>query len=162
MARLTENKIKKLDAWLRACGCEILPLTNEYEVLRFKSPTGVGVIYHGKKGYSVNHTDTQHAINCFLKGKSWSGKVKPTKRINGSKLKKQAVDRDGCACFYCNEFLESKEMTLEHLVSINQGGKNSHSNTVIACYECNKKAGHLTLVEKIKLRDSIRKNNERI
>lgn len=51
--------------------------------------------------------------------------------------------RDKLHCQYCGERYSKKELTWDHVIPLNQGGKNSWENLVTCCYRCNqKKGGH--------------------
>ena len=141
--------------WLREHGCEIQEPSNEYELVRFRSTIGVGVIYIGQKGLSCNVPFVTDALTLFLTGSQWeAGKVTPKKRCPSPKRKKELLLRDGDRCFYCGRLLES-DITEEHLVSVSQGGYNHLDNIVLAHFKCNSLAGHMSLIEKIQLRDEL-------
>jgi hypothetical protein len=156
MNELTTKKIPKFRKWLESRGCEMLPATNEYELIRFKSILGTGVIYKAKRGFSVNSPFVDEAVDCFLGNKKWKGQGKPKNRVMLSKRQQQLLDRDGNQCFYCGKEMADNDMTLEHLLSINHGGGNRMENLVLAHKECNKEAGHKSIIEKVKLRDKLR------
>ena len=148
---IQEKHIKTFKDWLSRKGCEILPLTSEFEVIRFRSKQGTGVVYTGRKGHTVNSPFVTEAYNCFVKGEKWVG-GKPTKRINGSKLKRSLVDRDGRDCFFCGMPMENY-ITLEHLLSIIHSGPNRIENCVLAHSECNEEAENMSTFDKVKLRE---------
>lgn len=150
------KRIPKFKAWLESQGSEVMQPTNQYEVLRFRCRDGVGVIYQGKKGLSVNNDIVNEAWDCFTSRKSWKGKGKPSKRKNGSLYKRQLLDRDGNECFYCGDPMENDEMTIEHILSVNQGGPMRLENLALAHKACNQLAGHMPVIEKIKLRENMR------
>ena len=54
--------IEKFSKWLTDRGAEILPLTNEYELLRFKGRE-VGVLYKSGK---TSNSYTNHAIDVLI------------------------------------------------------------------------------------------------
>ena len=92
-----------LDEFLEHGGAEILPTTNPWEVVRFKTARGTHVVYKNSKG---NHTfSDKFADDAF---KAWRGK-KPwlapekVKRRDRSYLKIAIAKRDGDACFFCPE-----------------------------------------------------------
>lgn len=58
-------------------------------------------------------------------------------------------------CFLCWEAL-GEDVTVEHLVPVSQGGTNHIGNKVLAHAECNQKMGHLSVMEKIRMREAIR------
>jgi len=149
------EKMENFEKWLRSRGCEILPLTNEFEVLRFRSRKGTGVIYSGKRGVSGNGPLAIEAYECFITGSKWRNEGRPTKRYNGSKRKRELLDRDGDECFFCG-FPLGSDITNEHLVSIIHKGPDRLENMVLSHKLCNELAGNMALVDKIKLRDSMR------
>lgn len=60
------------------------------------------------------------------------------------------IKRDGTKCFYCGQELED-DITVEHLISLVCGGKNSLGNMVLCHYDCNKNAGNLSVAEKVNM-----------
>lgn len=157
-----KKTIKQFESWLAAQGLEQLPVTNQYEVFRFNSKKGVLVLYTGKRGYSANGHLLQHAFGHFQRNEQLPWRGKPSKRVNGSKTKRQLLTRDGNACFYCGIEMISGQtplsMTEEHLLSMLHGGNNRLENKVLAHKRCNERAGHLPIIEKIKLRDRMHKD----
>ena len=155
---LKPSQIPKFTGWLQAQGAEILPTTNEYELIRFRCKTGTGVVYCKSHGFatSVSSQMVSEAIDCYKRCKSWSGKGKPTKSTGGSKLKRQLLDRDGDECFYCGFPILGTEYNIEHLISVTGGGSDRLENKVLTHITCNDMAGHKHLPEKLKLRDQMR------
>jgi len=140
----TEN-INKFKKWLISQGCEILPLTNEYEELRFKG-RHVGVLYGSGK---TSNQYTNNAILCWRSGLKWDGgPVKVGRNSSSKKQKILLIERDGSNCFYCGKPL-GEDITIEHLMALNNGGKNSLGNMVLAHRWCNNEAGTLNIVEKV-------------
>lgn len=155
-----KTELSKFEMWLREKGCEIQPNTNEYEVLRWKGK-GTGVIYRKKHGrYTHNSSYAKKAIWAFRKNKSWDGGPVNTGRF-GSYRKKKAklLERDGTKCFYCGEEM-GDDITLEHIMPLNQGGPNSFSNFALCHEACNSKAGHLNIVEKVRMAIEERSKNK--
>lgn len=141
---MNSDKFKK---WLIQRGAEILPNSTEYELLRFKGKE-IGVVY--KSGKTSNDY-TKKAIIAFNNNKRWDGKPYKVGRKKTYKKEKIAIQkRDGSNCFYCNKPLEN-DITLEHLISLVQGGKNTLGNMVLAHQECNNDAGNLTVVQKVNI-----------
>lgn len=158
IASITPRKLNNFKNWLTGQGSELLQTSNEYEVIRFKCSLGTGVIYKGKRGYAVNTQFVYDAFDCFLTQKEWRGKGEPAKRMGkGARRKRiQVLSRDGNECFYCGKPMENNDMTLEHVLSIVQGGQDRLENIVLAHKDCNEKAGRLPVIEKVKLRDQMR------
>lgn len=40
-------------------------------------------------------------------------------------------------CYWCNEFTDEEERTLEHIVELSSGGLHSATNITMACFSCN-------------------------
>ena len=144
---ITTKNVDKFESWIKQQGGEILPVTNEYELIRFKG-SEVGVIYKSGK---TSNTYTINTISSFLRGKKWMGKpIKTGRKTTYKKEKIQLLKRDGDRCFYCNKRLLD-DITVEHLIPLSSGGKNSLSNMVLAHEKCNNKVSNKTIVEKVKL-----------
>ena len=144
---MTTKELEKFKSWLHNNGAEILPPTNQYELIRFKG-TEVGVIYTSGKysGIFANRTYTE-----FRNNKTWSGRPISTGRDKSYvRYKKQLLKRDGDRCFYCGEYLRD-DITVEHIQSLVSGGKNTLGNMVLAHEKCNQEAGNLTVSDKVKL-----------
>ena len=153
-----KRQIPPFKDWLREHGCEIQEPSNEYELVRFNSAIGVGVIYTGQRGLSCNVPFALDALTLFLTKSQWeAGKVKPKRHAVAPKRKKELLLRDGDQCFYCGMPLKS-DITAEHLVSVSQGGYNRLDNIVLAHAECNQRAGHMSLVDKIHFREEVNCN----
>jgi len=153
------KKLPSFKKWLQQNGAELLMPTNPYEVIRFRCRFGTGVIYQGKKGINVNDKFVTDAYRCFVDAKPWAGKGS---RINSrNKEIKQLISRDGYECFYCGQDFIPKALTQEHVLSLVQGGVDRIENKVLSCKPCNNLAGHLPIIEKVRLRDKMRAENER-
>jgi hypothetical protein len=72
------------------------------------------------------------------------------------RLRKVVLERDGSHCFYCHKPMPEGDMTLEHLVAVKHGGKNSSANLVLAHALCNERMGSRPVIEKIRYRESRR------
>jgi 5-methylcytosine-specific restriction endonuclease McrA len=144
---MTGLNIENFKAWLLLQGAEILPKTNEYELLRFRGRE-VGVVYTSGK---TSNRYTLNAITCFLRRTKWDGRPVNTGRQPGyRKEKAKLLDRDGSDCFYCGLPL-GDDITLEHLQSLVSGGSNTLANEVLAHEKCNQEAGVLSVAEKVKI-----------
>jgi hypothetical protein len=49
--------------------------------------------------------------------------------------------RDGCKCMYCGATMGKAQLTIDHFVPLEMGGKNDTSNYLSACRKCNKDKG---------------------
>lgn len=139
--------ISKFREALKAHGAEILAPTNPYELLRFRSSLGVGVIYTGKRGerWNAEALATREHMNAR------KGSLAPVKVV-GRRRDKATVaavlERDGDGCFFCRKPL-GDDITVEHLVPVSHGGPNHISNLFLAHGQCNNDAGHLSAPEKV-------------
>ena len=130
-----------------ARGCEILPLTNEYESVRFKGRE-VGVLYKSGK---VSNKFTKKAIYSFRNNLKWDGKpVNVGRKSTYKKEKEKLIKRDGRDCFLCGLPMED-DITLEHLIALSSGGQNTLSNMVLCHQRCNQKMGNMELNKKVKM-----------
>ena len=50
--------------------------------------------------------------------------------------------RDNYTCAYCEEKLEKRQCTLDHVIPSSHGGKTTFENTVTACGPCNANKGN--------------------
>lgn len=144
------TKPKALTAFrngLIEAGAEVLGPTNPYEVLRFRTRFGVGVIYSGKRGETWNPAATAAREHMDAR----KGSLAPVK-VHGRRKSKATVTallaRDGEQCFFCGKPLEG-DLTVEHLVAVAHGGPNHISNLFLAHAPCNAAAGHLSAPEKV-------------
>lgn len=140
----------KFMAAIVEAGGEALAATNPYEVLRFKTRLGVGVVYENKRGVRSWNAEAVAAKE-HLAAKS--GSLAPVE-VHGRRTGKGTVDRllerDGGACFFCAAPLNG-DVTVEHLVAVAHGGPNHVSNLFLAHADCNQRAGHLSAPEKVSL-----------
>lgn len=70
--KLTEARsVARFRAWLTANGAEVLATTNPYEVVRFRSGAGVGIIYRNERGRPHKVAgDGGHAWAAFVRGEA--------------------------------------------------------------------------------------------
>jgi 5-methylcytosine-specific restriction endonuclease McrA len=67
-------------------------------------------------------------------------KAKTTVRFSKSNV----FLRDLYTCLYCEEVLQKKDCTLDHVQPVSKGGKTTFENTVTACATCNANKGAST------------------
>lgn len=150
------KKEKPFREWLCSQGAEILAPTNPWELLRFTSYGATSVLYRNAAGVLSWTGESGVAWKCWRTGAPWVA-VDKTNRRSGSKKTSPVIrtllDRDGDGCFYCQREMNTSDITIEHLVSRAHGGPNHISNYVLAHTACNKDAGHLSVMEKILLRE---------
>lgn len=161
----TPKAVKATTAALTARGAEILAPTNPYEVIRFRTCYGVGVVYRNAAGRLNPNGEATQALGVLNGGGSLTPGVrqkrpKPSRR---QRLLAQVIERDGPDCFFCGDPMapadamgDPAQATLEHLVSVTHGGPNHISNCFAAHERCNSLAGHMSAPEKIALRDQMR------
>lgn len=150
--RFQGQKLEPFREWLVSRGAELLPTTNEWEVLRFRCLHGTGVIYQNSRGhYKFSGPVAIDAYRAFATGKPWDGHGKKSRLSKGARRRKQQLlIRDGDECFYCGQPMGT-DITEEHLLSHNQGGSYRLENLALAHGRCNQQAGNLPIVEKVKL-----------
>lgn len=152
LEKLTK-RLPTLKEWLRSKGAEVLEPTNEWEVLRFRADYVTHVVYRNAKDALTINMRTRHIIDCFLGGKAWSAGV-GVQRIRYTTDYRALFKRDGECCFLCRLPL-GHDATVEHLVPVVHGGPNHLANKALAHAECNSKLGHLSAMEKIRMREAI-------
>lgn len=156
-------------AFLAERGCDVLAPTNKYEALRFKRAGRTNVVYRKANGrFTLVGTDIDLAVAAFTSvERKGRGGHKVTMiippavearraKLRGSAVHKALLSRDGDRCFYCGRKL-GNDQSREHLVAAANGGTDRLDNLVLAHHACNAKAGELPLIDKIKLRDKLRK-----
>ena len=143
--------VDKFKLFLVGSGAVLLEPTNPYEVIRFRTKNGVSVVYKGKRGYSFTG-EAREAFDVMGKKNAWT--IIP----NGMKLKKRTlkslIERDGVECFFCPKETTDDNRTIEHLLSVSNGGNTNLANLVIACKDCNVAVGEMPIIEKIRYRDA--------
>lgn len=61
--------------------------------------------------------------------------------ISGAVQQKVWV-RDGCRCMFCKRPMGEVQLSIDHFVPLEMGGKNDPSNYLSACRKCNKDKGN--------------------
>jgi hypothetical protein len=147
-----DKKRDAFTAWLLANGSAIYEPTNPYEVARFQTMQGIGIVYaDGADRITSWVNGAAEAMLSYLNGKPWRG-TKATRRRGKSVIDFRALSkRDGTGCMYCNKDLSIDNFTIEHVVPVTAQGPNHLSNKALACFECNHAAGHLSAREKLEM-----------
>lgn len=149
----------KLNEYIMSVGGEILSPTNQYEIARFVIKGETGVIYQGKKGISFSNRLAEQVYHNFESNKNiYLGEKK--KRTSYSKMKEVLLSRYGRKCFYTGEEMTDEEITVEHLIPLSKGGKNTIDNMVLCRKDINTKLGNISLYDKIRCRDALRRRLE--
>lgn len=143
---------KKFATWLQEHGSEVLKPTNPYELARFTTSEGTGVVYCDKAGRVTSwQGGAQRAYEAWRGGKPWNvGKRAKRSRSLMQRRADQVKDRDGPDCIYCGAHLEDNEATLEHFLDIKYGGSNRIENLGRACQPCNARVSTMSIAEKIR------------
>lgn len=150
------KNVDQFKTFLIQSGATVLDLTNEYEVVRFRTVNGVSVVYEGRRGRSYTG-EAREAFEQFKSGNIWQ--ILRRDHKEREKIKKLILDRDGPNCFFCGvETVAAVDRTMEHLLAISDGGNNNPNNLTIACEPCNKAVGSRSIVDKIKFRETKRGN----
>jgi len=72
-------------------------------------------------------------------------------RINiPKKLRFNLLLRDNFTCQYCGSSAPQVELQIDHFIPVSRGGKNSETNLLVSCQECNASKSD-TLVERKKV-----------
>lgn len=133
------------EKWLKDRGCEILPITNEYETLRFKGKE-TGIFYCTGK---TNNDYANKAYMAFKKNNKWDGQpLNIGRQTSYKKEKEKLIERDGVNCFLCGESLNG-DITIEHLIALSSGGKNTLANMVLMHEKCNNFVKNKPINEKV-------------
>lgn len=145
---------KEFEKFIFDRGGEILAPTSEWELVRFGTASSTGIIYRKQSGAVTFTGGAKLAWDCFVKGSRWTAGNK-TKRRRGRQavVIESLIRRDGKSCFYCDEECTEETASVEHVVPLNAGGTDHMANKVLACYRCNGEAGHLNVIDKVKLRE---------
>lgn len=144
-------KFDKFKEWLVQNGAEVLIPTNPYEVVRFRANNQVSIIYKSKRGDMTFTGESEKAYDCYKHAKPWAGGNRKTGTPGVTT--RTILERDGNLCFYCFKPMPPEDMSREHLLSQVHGGSNHLSNQVLAHRLCNSQASHLSIMEKIKIRE---------
>lgn len=127
---------------------------NPYELLRLRTGDGIAVIYRNAKGWlkftgPIGIPWRAFVSNLPYRAYPRAGEI----RGEREELVSALLDRDGRACFYCLLPLTPGFETIEHLVPQAAGGPSHLANLALAHRCCNERAGTLSVIEKIRLRE---------
>lgn len=148
-----EKKLPAFKDWLAARGAEVLSPTNPFEVVRFRASGQTHVVYAKGTGQLTHAGEATKALNAFTNpGSKWSAGVATPRKSKPLPVVRRLLERDGGACFLCRKPL-GEDCTVEHLVPLAVGGPNHIANLALAHSGCNLRMGHLSLMEKIALRE---------
>jgi hypothetical protein len=149
------STLKHFCKWLLAHGADVLSTYSDWELCRFRTGAVIHTLYTTKRGeLNFSSPNTETIYWQFVKGETPNFHLKPKRpsmRVRSSKLK-EVLKRDGDKCVFCQKpFTTAKPPTLEHFLALIHGGSNHLSNLAAAHPECNAKAGHLSILQKLEL-----------
>lgn len=148
------NRIKdKFEAFLTERGAGVLRPTSEWELCRFTHGDALGIIYTNKRGNLSWMGGSGHVFACYLQALPWRAAPATQRRSKSSPICRTLRQRDGSLCFYCHQHVLPEEESPEHLLALTHGGPDHIANMVLTHGACNRAAGHLSLMEKIKIRE---------
>lgn len=160
---MQKDELEKFKQYLNDSGAIIIPSTNPFELVRFKTLNGQNkytksIIYINKFGTITSYSsDTAYeAHRKFQEGKPF--KAVDRRRNQLTAVKRNLAIRDGKECWFCGVELEKDQLTVEHLLSFSHGGSDNLNNLVLACKPCNKEVGNGSVAQKVLFRE--RKRSE--
>lgn len=143
------DMVEKFKSWLEKRGAIVVPPTNEWEVVRFKTINGTSVVYTNKHGDLTFTGESAAAHKAWQNGKTWRAVDNKRKNLKARKVKIAA--RDGKKCFMHGNDLSWDELTIEHLLSKAHGGSDNINNLVLMCGGGNLELGNKPLAKKIEI-----------
>ncbi|MDL2315462.1 HNH endonuclease [Desulfovibrio sp. OttesenSCG-928-A18] len=140
-------------AWLQENGCQILEPTNPYEVVRFTTPDGIGIVYRKEGGRISKMTGcSQSLFWAWKEGRKFEFAMRTPREKRRDKKRDQLIQkiakRDGWSCMFCGNTLDRETATIEHIVALASRGMEHIANMTLACEDCNKQVGHMSARQK--------------
>jgi hypothetical protein len=149
---VSKEEMPKFIRWLDNQGAQVVPTTNPYELLRFKTVNGVSVLYRNKFDVQNFTGECEVAYRHFRDKKRWATHDRHRKQMTS--LKRKLANRDGLKCFWCDTPHDSVDtLTVEHILNRMHGGSDNSRNLSLACKDCNDELSNLPVVSKILLRE---------
>ncbi len=142
--------------WLERNGAAALAPTNEFEVARFTTPEGIGIVYRNRRGELTSwQNGAGEAWLAWRGARPWRAVPREIRASSGKGQRRRIIQsiahRDGWECAFCAEELSTATATVEHWVPITAGGPDHLSNKMLACEACNRAAGHLDVRAKLEM-----------
>jgi hypothetical protein len=147
------DRKEKFEAWLTEAGAEVLTCTNEWELCRFRCGSGTSIVYTNKRHELTYVGQASTAFAGFLGAKRWRAAPRTNRTTKSNPTCATLRQRDGDNCFYCHLPVAVEDESVEHLVALTHGGPDHIANMALAHKLCNREAGHLALMEKIRFRE---------
>lgn len=150
--------------WAEVRGSVFEKPTNPYELARFTTPEGLGIVYQNGKGRisSWQCGANEAWLEWLNPDSAW--RVTPhVNKVTGEKRRVRVdvlLHRDGNTYAYCGWPMADDDVTLEHWISLTHGGSNETSNLMLAHKYCNNLASHMNIREKLELAVKIRAGKE--
>ena len=147
-----KKRLPAFISWLSERGSSVHANTNSYEVARFVTSEGMGVIYCNSADRITSwRNGADVAFLAFLTSSPWKAVAKPKRSSKTKRLYNDLVARDGNGCLYCGKPVSLDEATLEHIVPMSAGGPDHLANLTLAHQACNQAAGSLSAREKFEM-----------
>jgi hypothetical protein len=152
--RLTTDDVSTFARWLVSCGAEIIAPTSEWEIMRVKAKGSTLVAYRNSAG---KQTWPDELVQ-FHKLRSCGHQPQlgnPIKQLRGNRKGRvyELARRDGWKCWYCSREVDDDLATVEEICARQIGGPVHIGNQCLACPECNRAVGNMSVVEKVAFRD---------
>lgn len=136
---------------LAANGQVLEPTSIKSAIRRVRQGKGVWCLHDDAPGLRLNHVPEPSLPN------PPRAEVKPTTTKSAKRRRRRIAAlrrRDGDACFFCHAQMDREEMTIEHLLAAEVYPGFHLSNLVLAHARCNEAAGHLSVMEKVQVREA--------
>lgn len=153
-AAVFRQRWPRFKAWLEEHGSEVRVTATRFELARFTTDVGVGIIYLNRFGQITSWIGgADGAWDAYIRNGSWRAReATPRDRSKGRKAAdwRDLSHRDGPSCVYCGAALTQATASIDHVVSVTNGGPDNLANKVLACREHNAIGGALPLVGKVR------------
>lgn len=168
-----EFREKEFLEWVVHRGAVLLPVAREADLFAYQlddRPCGIREREDGRikwVGKAFGHYLqflTEIGLNTPVAPEDREDHGETYGTLKRSEVVRKLKNRDGCNCFFCGNVIPRGRETIEHILpktvsKKHEGGLkivNDLRNLALAHEECNSKAGSLSIVEKIRLRDKLR------